>query len=502
MNKDRPEYMVQCFNCLGEFDAMEALWCSHDPHNPTKICPYCLNCFCNVPPEYVKSFWENAPESLKKEHTSFRENRHPLGNLLVQAGVITMEQMLHAVGEQTKTGERLGEILVRNGLLTEEEINFFLSLQDYQVPTPLKPEHADKTLLMRLTPLYCYSRRIFPLKRVAVGDRSFVLIACPNRTRSDLMEELREQLSAHPIPFLVDETEIVRALKPLLEKDVREKTTAFDPGRWLSQLIAGAIARNGSDIHLDPAGNAVQVRIRIDGVLYKWQTLSNERFRAVIPRLRDFFKIVETGVGGVHRGQAELRVRDHHYRIQCMLLPTHADVSVTLKIINLTEFLKDIDQLGMLPDQLARVKTLITHPHGLVAVTGPPMHGTVTTEYAILRYLQRVERKIITIESPVHHPLKGVHQIELEPARGKDLRSVLEQVVESHPDVIYVAALPGPDMFHRLVDLASASLIIVDLNAMNVWEALRWMLDARVSPTILGNRLRLVTNHRLVRRLC
>lgn len=496
------KYIVQCFNCLGEFDAVEALWCHHDPHNPTKICPYCLNCFCNVPQEYHEKFWAHAPESLKAEHKSFREARQPLGNLLVQCGMITMDQMLHAVGDQARSGEKLGEALVRLGFVTQEELDFFLGLQDYRPPEPLEPQHANQEMLQKLGSMYWYSRRIFPLAKFNVGKKQFALIGCTNRSQTELFEELRDLLLAHPIPVLIDEDAIVKALQAHLAQSSVIKEPPFDASKWVSQLIAGSIARGATDVHMDPTSTELQVRIRIDGVLYKWQSVPKAQQEPIFQRLKQFFKIPETPSPGAGQGVVQLRVHDHQYRVQCVILPGQYETSVTLKIVNLTDFLKDVDALGFLPEQAITLKSVLTSTQGLMVISGPPMHGTITTEYSILRYLQRFDRKIAAIESPVFMRLPEIQQFEPDPAHGRDFRHLLSQIAQLHTDIIYIGSFPGPDVLPMLLDLAAASLVILDFNAMSVWEVLSWMIEQRMATVSLAHRLRILINQRLVRRIC
>ena len=502
MADEHEEYVVQCFNCLGEYDAVEALWCHHDPHNPTKICPYCLNCFCNVPQEYQQQFWDHAPPGLKREHESFREVRQPLGNLLVQAGIITMEQMLMAVSDQSRSRERLGEILVRLGFITPEELEFFLKIQHYHPPDPLRPEHADEAMLNKLTPVYWYTRRIFPLERHTVGKKQYAIIGCTNRSQTELFEELRDLLLAHPIPILLDEEAIVAALKPHLDQSPEAAEKVFDPGKWFSQIIAGAITRGATDLHIDPTPTDIQLRIRIDGVLYKWQTVSRDHFIPILRRIRAFFKMPDTDPTSMARGSLEVRVKKKVYRLQCMILPAQYAASVTLKIVNLSDFLKDIDQLSFSPEQLVSVQSALAAPQGLVVVSGPPMHGTITTEYAFLKFMQKYDRKIATIESPIYLTIPEIQQFTPEPVQGRDIHTLLRQVVQMHPDVVYLASVPGPEILREALEAATHSLVLLDFNAMSVWEVLHWMVDHGISASQISSRLRMVINQRLVRRIC
>src|SRR5437763_6228211 len=137
------EYILQCWNCLGEFDAVPSVWCSCDPKNPTKLCPYCLNCFCNASEDYKTRFWEYAPHLLLSERTALRKIKDRLGELIVRAEVITIEQLLAALHEQAQSGEKLGQILVNHNLLTAEELNLFLQIQAFPIPVEFSEDSID-----------------------------------------------------------------------------------------------------------------------------------------------------------------------------------------------------------------------------------------------------------------------------------------------------------------------------------------------------------------------
>ena len=122
-------YPVSCWNCLGEFDALRAVWCSDDAKNPTKVCPFCFRCFCEASPRYKQDFWTHAPAHLLEELETLARSKDRLGDILIRMKKITTSQLLDALEEQKATGHRLGEVLVESGMVTREDVAAALKTQ-------------------------------------------------------------------------------------------------------------------------------------------------------------------------------------------------------------------------------------------------------------------------------------------------------------------------------------------------------------------------------------
>jgi type IV pilus assembly protein PilB len=129
---DGEGYLITCWNCLGEFDALAAVWCSHDPMSPTKLCPFCLRCFCDASEQYKKAFWRKAPQRLQDEIQTLSKAKDRLGDILIRTKRVTIPQLLDALVEQKRTGKKLGELLVEKGLVRQEELDAALRSQGMQ----------------------------------------------------------------------------------------------------------------------------------------------------------------------------------------------------------------------------------------------------------------------------------------------------------------------------------------------------------------------------------
>src|SRR5262245_585563 len=143
-------YLTQCFNCLSEFDAHEAIWCSCNPQHPTKVCPFCLGCFCASPEGFRATFWSHAPETLRKEIETLSESRMLLGEMLVRSGITTTTQLLEALNKQKADGRRIGEILVDDGALPAERLEKFLQSQHTVTSIDVGRARVDATMIRKL----------------------------------------------------------------------------------------------------------------------------------------------------------------------------------------------------------------------------------------------------------------------------------------------------------------------------------------------------------------
>src|SRR5262245_10085829 len=122
-------YLTKCWNCLGEFDALGAVWCSDDPKSPTKLCPFCFRCFCAASEKYKQEFWRHAPPRLLEELQTLNKSRDRLGDILVRMKRITIPQLLEALAEQKKTNRKLGELLIERGLVSQQDVEAALKTQ-------------------------------------------------------------------------------------------------------------------------------------------------------------------------------------------------------------------------------------------------------------------------------------------------------------------------------------------------------------------------------------
>jgi type IV pilus assembly protein PilB len=498
------EYTIQCWSCLGEFDAVSSVWCSCDPKNPSKLCPYCLQCFCNASEEYLRRFWEYAPAALQQERTSLRKIKDRLGELLVRAQIVTVEDMLFALGQQGETNEKLGQILVNNKLITPEELDLFLQMQAIPVPNEFTEEYVDLNMLQRLNAEFCVQRKILPLQVFQGTNRSFLAQAMANPQDTLTVETSGRKAEMRIVPIYADEIAIIEFLKKYVPPGgmrIMEQET-MDSQTLIRRLIMDAIRRHASDIHIEPDRNELNVRYRIDGVLYKIKSPGREDHIPLIASLKKLAKMDVQNNRIPQSSKMMLRLGDQKYQLNILSFPNPHGESISIKIVSLSTFLRDLSEIGLTNEQLAKVSSGLDSRFGLILISGPLMNGVSTTEYSMMRYLASSNRKVMTLESPIFATIRHVHQSEINPSAGFDFITGLNSIIRSSPDVIFISDIPDAEVAATVCKIASRCVVVASLNAISSANTIVLLRELGASASLLSQSLSVVLNQRLIRRIC
>jgi type IV pilus assembly protein PilB len=498
------EYVIQSWSCLGEFDAISSDWCSCDPKNPTKLCPYCLQCFCNSSDEYKGRFWQYAPQSLITERTSLRKNKDRLGELLVRAQLVTVEDMLLTLGQQAESGLKLGQLLVNNNFITTEELDLFLQIQSLPIPNEFTEEYIDPAILQRLNPEFCLQRKCLPLQVFQGSNRSFLALAMANPQDAAALEIVSRKVEMQVVPIYADDyaiSDFIKKYVPPGGARILEQET-IDYQTMVRRLIMDAIRRHASDIHIEPDQSEVNVRYRIDGVLYKLKSPRKEDQGPMIASLKKLAKMDVQNSRIPQSSKIILRLGDQKYQLNILSFPNPHGESISIKIVNLSTFLRDLSEIGFTDDQLMAVKSALDAQSGLLLISGPLMNGVSTTEYAMMRYLSGSSRKVMTLESPIFADVKNIHQSEINPSIGLDFSTGLNSIVRSDPDVIFVSDIPDAEVAAAVCKIAARCVVIATLYAISSANTIVLLRELGASPTLLSQSLSLVINQRLIRRIC
>jgi hypothetical protein len=211
MIEDGQEYVLSCPDCLCEFDAMQAAWCSCDGHRPTKLCPYCLRCLCKFS-ELRDRFWAEAPEALRKEQEILKDSRMLFGDILVRAGVISVEQLVAGLRHQKKTSQRLGDALVSLGFMSRETLESFLQLQKTVVNFDLSGVILDLGLVQTLGADFCRLKRLLPLEQESFQNRTLLTVVMADPSDTETIHAVERKKSCHVVVGRATEKEILALL--------------------------------------------------------------------------------------------------------------------------------------------------------------------------------------------------------------------------------------------------------------------------------------------------
>lgn len=498
------EYLVQCWYCLGEYDAGSAVWCSCDPKNPTKLCPYCLQCFCRATDEYKGRFLQYAPASLLEERSSLRKIKDRLGELLARSQIVSVEELLAALAQQTETGEKLGQILVNNQLISAQELDLFLEMQSLPVPAEFSEEYVDVPMLQRLNPEYCLQQKILPLKVFQGAERCFLVLAMADPQDINTIEIVARKTEMFVVPFYADEFALNAFLKDFVPpggiRILEQETTDYQI--VIRRIILGAIKRHASDIHIEPDQEELNIRYRIDGVLYKIKSPSKREQVPLITSLKKLAKMEMHKSGVPQSSKMVLRQGDKKYQLNILTFPNPHGESISIKVVDLSTFLRDLSEIGLPEAEHTQIRLALDSSHGLILISGPLMNGCSTTQYAMTRYLSNSNRKVMTLESPIFSHISNIHQSEIDPSVGFDFFTGLNSIIRSDPDVIFLSDIPDQEVAATICKIAAKCVVVASVNAISAANSIIMLKELGASPSLLSQALSLVINQRLVRRIC
>src|SRR5690554_3881784 len=453
-----------------------------------------------------------------------------LGELLLRKGLITPEQLHHALDVQKETGEFLGEIIVREQYLTEKALKEVLAEQlGLPFVEPAEMELAPK-VIESISPQQAQKFRVAPVEKT----RDYITVACANPMALSLLDKLKREIGGMVKMAVTTEEQIDRALERnyherlhnvsailegLSEKDL--KNLAIESGSEVTDLDAVRTLANeapiirlvnffltegfrlgASDIHLEPFENEVKLRYRIDGVLYERTPPPRNLYPALISRIKLMAGMDITEKRLPQDGRIRLRLTTQELDLRVAVAPTLHGEEVVIRILNRQSLLLDLDELGM-EAILERFESLINLSNGMILVTGPTGSGKTTTLYAVLSRLNRPERKIITIEDPVEYELPGVNQIPVSPKLNFGFPQALRTIVRHDPDVILVGEIRDLETAEMAVQSAlTGHLVFSTLHTNDAATAFTRLVDMEVEEYLVASTVRGVLAQRLVRRIC
>jgi len=444
-----------------------------------------------------------------------------LGEMLVQRGLISREELATALEIQKERNEKLGKILVDLGFVALREVLLALSEQlgvaliSLEEPPPVTPETE------RLSPQFLRQARCVPAR---LRDSTLVL-AMADPLDFETIAAVRSVTGLKVEPALAAEEEILHAIdkyweqpggtEPVLVEEgsgqasedlehLRDMASEAPVIRLVNAMIAQAVERRASDIHLEPFEKELRVRFRIDGVLYPQDPPPRELWPAVISRIKLMARLNIAERRLPQDGRIKIRTLGREVDLRVSTLPTLYGESVVMRLLDRSagDFY-DLRNLGFDEHMLARMEYYTTLPHGIFLVTGPTGSGKSTTLYSALKKINTTEKKIITIEDPVEYQIDGVNQIHVNPQIGLTFATGLRHIVRQDPDVIMVGEIRDRETADIAIRAAlTGHFVYSTLHTNDAPSAITRLTDMGVEPYLITSSLVAVLAQRLVRRIC
>ena len=442
----------------------------------------------------------------------------PIGALLVGAGLIKENDVVHALAFQKQYGGRLGSILVRLGAISEEKLLPVLGAQ-LNMPVlgetdlPVDPAvHLHAIDESGLPADWWLDQDALPW-----SEEGVVWVAAKDPLMTDLQEFVHASFTDFPVRWaLIGSQALERAGERVRHYKRSSNATTSDEVRHLRELaeeapvielvtslITQAFEEQASDIHLEPAEHRFQVRFRLDGVLQTRLTLARDRFDAIASRIK-----IIAGLDIAERrlpqdGRLSLRLSGEMVDIRVSSLPTTWGESLVLRLLPKERQQFRLDRLGMTGANLEQFRYWIREPHGIVLITGPTGSGKSTTLYAALEEINDGKCKIVTVEDPVEYSLVGISQVNAQPDIGYTFARALRSILRQDPDKIMVGEIRDLETAQIAVQAAlTGHMVFSTLHTNDALSAFARLMDMGVEPFLVASAVRMVMAQRLARRLC
>ncbi|HEY7106057.1 MAG TPA: GspE/PulE family protein [Acidimicrobiia bacterium] len=446
-----------------------------------------------------------------------------IGDLLLESKFVTTQQLEDALLEQTASGLRLGELLVRARVLDERQLTHALARQFALDLADLRRNRPTPDALGALPETVARSMVAVPLRH----DAGHLEIVVADPTPPDLRHELERATGESVVLLLAPPSEVRRALDQSYQalagvaEHVREFEITNAAARGIQQptlqvvdanapvvqvvnlMITQALRDRASDVHIEPQGEQVRVRLRIDGALHDMLTLPGDMGPAVVSRIK-----VMAGMNIVERrraqdGQIETSVDGRSLDIRVASTPVIFGEKVVMRLLDKSRSLYKLAELGM-PESTEDVfSELVRSPFGMVICAGPTGSGKTTTLYATLGALDTAERNVMTIEDPVEYILPTVNQIQINEAAEVTFAGGLKSILRQDPDVILVGEIRDIETARIAVQSAlTGHFVLSSLHATDAAAALHRFLDMGIEPFLIAPAVLAIVGQRLVRRIC
>jgi type IV pilus assembly protein PilB len=443
-----------------------------------------------------------------------------IGQILIETGAITPEQLELALKEQKQTGEKLGQILQRLGICSEQEIARVLASQAGVSFVSLHEEWVAQEALDLLPGAYAEQHSVLPL---SLRGKTLVL-AMANPLDLDTIDEIGRMTGHYVEVVHATDSEIQEALEryygaktdldAMLQEAIEGARAAVDSGvkleeadspfiRLVDLLLRKGVEEGCTDIHIEPEEKVVRTRYRIDGRLVQGPFLAKDLQSIVVTRVKILagLNISQTRLPQDGRIVYELGQRKVDLRVSTF--PSIYGETTVCRVLDKQNAPIGLDKLGMSREMRELFRRDISRPHGLILVTGPTGSGKTTTLYSALTYLNQPDTKIITLEDPVEYELPVINQAQVHPEQGFTFAQGLRSMLRQDPDIVLVGEIRDTETAQMAIRAAlTGHLVFSTLHTNNAAGAIPRLVDMGIEPFLLAATLVSALAQRLVRKVC
>ena len=456
-----------------------------------------------------------------------------LGDLLVADGLLTQEQLTKALAEQKGSPDKLGSILIRLGFINEEQLIGFLSRQ-YGVPSiTLSQLDIDPEVLKLVPAAIAKKYEVLPVRRM--GNSLALAMADP--TNVFALDDISFMTNLQVLPLVASQTAIKKAIDRNYESkteaitsvmqdmsadlqnvevlegaeetgkvDIFELKESADEApvvKLVNMVLVDAIQKGASDIHFESYEKVFRIRFRMDGVLHEMLSPPKRLESAILSRLKIMSNLDIAERRLPQDGRIKLRYSTREIDFRVSTLPTIFGEKAVLRILDKDALKLDLTQLGFDPWSLEKFNEAIHQPYGMVLITGPTGSGKTTTLYSAVHTINSPDVNIMTAEDPVEYNLKGVNQVQINEHVGRTFAAALRSFLRQDPDVILVGETRDLETAQISIRAAlTGHLVFSTLHTNDCPSTIARLLDMGIQPFLVASSLLLILAQRLGRKVC
>jgi type IV pilus assembly protein PilB len=443
-----------------------------------------------------------------------------LGDILLEGGLVTHDQLSGAVQEQQRLGRSLGRVLVDLGIVTESQLVAALATQIGMQFVDLTDYPVDGSAVSRVSDVVCRRHTALPIGY----DEGRLLVAMADPANVFALDDIRSITGLDVKPVVATKPDVLAAINRYHRGDAEmdDLTMALDAKdedddlgnvkeivedapivKFVNLLITQAIQDRASDIHIEPAERDLRVRFRIDGVLHEVMRSPKTITSGVTSRLKIMADINIAERRIPQDGRLSVNANGKKIDLRVATLPTVWGEKIVMRVLDNSTAMLKLSDLGFSDPNYEIYSKSFIKPYGMILVTGPTGSGKSTTLYATLNIVSKPEVNVITVEDPVEYRLPGINQVQTNVKAGLTFAAALRSILRSDPDIVLLGEIRDQETAHIAVEASlTGHLVLSTLHTNDAPSAIVRLTEMGIEPFLVGSALDCVLAQRLARKLC
>jgi type IV pilus assembly protein PilB len=444
-----------------------------------------------------------------------------LGDILLESGLVSVDQLTSAIDEQQRLGRSLGRVLVDLGMVTESQLVAALAQQIGLAFVDLTEYPVDGSAVGSISAAVAKRHAALPIGY----EDGRLLVAMADPANVFAVDDIRSITGREVRPVVATKADLLAAIDRFHRSDgyLDELTTSIDVTeedendlskvkeivddapivKFVNLLITQAISDRASDIHIEPEERDLRVRFRIDGVLHEMMRSPKSIQAGVISRLKIMSEMDIAERRVPQDGRLSVQTNGRKIDLRVATLPTVWGEKIVMRILDNSTAMLKLSDLGFADANYGRWQESFTKPYGMLLVTGPTGSGKSTTLYSTLNIVNKPEVNVITVEDPVEYRLPGINQVQANPKAGLTFARALRSILRSDPDIVLLGEIRDHETAQIAIEAAlTGHLVLSTLHTNDAPSAVNRLIEMGIEPFLVGSALDCVLAQRLARRLC